>query len=152
MESIRELMSDDHRLCDSHFAAVEKAVANGAWDKAGEEFSRFKEAVWRHLDAEESILFPAFEARTGMSMGPTRVMRGEHAQMRELIEAAETALAARDADEYSGNAETFLIMAQQHNMKEENILYPMCDQQLMFQLEALVPQLKSAINFKERTK
>ena len=34
------------------------------------------------------------------------------------------------ADEYAGNAETLLIMMQQHNMKEENILYPMCDQHL----------------------
>jgi len=145
MESIREFMSDDHRQCDNYFVAVEKSVASGAWDQADVEFSRFQAAVLRHLAAEESILFPAFEARTGMSMGPTQVMRGEHAQMRELMEAAKVALLARDAEEYAGYAETFLIMAQQHNMKEENVLYPMCDQHLLFQLDTLVPQLKSGI-------
>lgn len=51
-------------------------------------------------------------------------MRGEHDQMRELLVAAKFALDARDEDDYSGTAETLLIMMQQHNMKEENILYP----------------------------
>ena len=71
-------------------------------------------------------------------------MRGEHTQLRELIATAEAALAARDADDYSGIAETFLIMVQQHNMKEENILYPMCDQHLTESLGVLLPQLQSA--------
>jgi hemerythrin-like domain-containing protein len=150
MQGIRELMADDHRQCDDYFAAVEQAIASGAWDEADVAFSRFRDAVLRHLAAEESILFPAFEARTGMSMGPTQVMRGEHAQMRELIDAAGAALAARDADEYSGNAETLLIMTQQHNMKEENVLYPMCDQHLLFQLDTLVPKLKAEIGSAQR--
>ena len=50
--------------------------------------------------------------------------------MNALIEVAEAALAQRDESEYSGFSETLLIMMQQHNMKEENILYPMCDAQL----------------------
>ena len=99
----------------------------------------------RHLAAEEVTLFPAFEQRTGMVMGPTRVMRAEHDQMRQLIDAAEEALTARDAEEYSGTAETLLIMTQQHNMKEENILYPMCDQHLADMMETFLPQLAKEI-------
>jgi len=146
MESIRDLMAENHRQCDEYFVAVEQDLASAAWDKASVDFSRFRDAIHRHLAVEESILFPAFEQRTGMTMGPTQVMRGEHAQMRELIEAAEGALLAKDADDYSGYAETLLIMTQQHNMKEENILYPMCDQHLSQQLESLLPQLKSGIS------
>ena len=145
MESIRDLMAADHRLCDDRFVAVERAVARSAWSDADAEFDRLRGAMLRHFDAEEAILFPAFEARTGMSMGPTRVMRGEHEQMRELLAAAKTALDERDEDDYSGSAETLLIMMQQHNMKEENVLYPMCDQQLAMQLETLLAQLGSAI-------
>lgn len=130
MHTIHELMSSDHRACDERFAAVEQAVAGGRWEEADAAFRAFGEAMRRHFSAEESVLFPAFEARTGMRMGPTQVMRGEHAQMNALIAAAETALAQRDESEYSGFAETLLIMMQQHNMKEENILYPMCDGQL----------------------
>jgi iron-sulfur cluster repair protein YtfE (RIC family) len=36
-------------------------------------------------------------------------------------------------------------MMQQHNMKEENMLYPMCDQHLMDQIDALLPQLQHEI-------
>jgi hemerythrin-like domain-containing protein len=142
MPNIREFMADNHRYCDDCFVAVEQAVAKGAWDPAATAFAHFAEAMRHHFAAEESLLFPAFEQRTGMSMGPTQVMRDEHVQMRDLITAAEAALAARDADDYLGEAETLLIMMQQHNMKEENVLYPMCDQHLVDQLETLLPGLQ----------
>jgi hemerythrin-like domain-containing protein len=145
MDGIRELMAADHRQCDDGFVAVERRVAGAQWLEADAEFAQFRRAMLRHFDAEEAILFPAFEARTGMTMGPTQVMRGEHAQMRELLDAAGAALDARDADDYSGNAETLLIMMQQHNMKEENVLYPMSDQHLASQLDELLEQLKNGI-------
>ena len=150
MGSIRELLAADHRHCDDLFAAAERFVAAAAWADADLAFGRLQRAMLDHFDAEEAILFPAFEAETGMRMGPTQVMRGEHAQIRALLEAADVALAAHDADEYLGNAETLLIMTQQHNMKEENILYPMCDQHLMARVETLVPQLKGGISLAER--
>jgi DUF438 domain-containing protein len=135
MHNIRDFMAGDHRRCDEIFADVEQAVAAGAWSQASTAF-------------EEALLFPAFEEKTGMYMGPTQVMRGEHVQMRELLDAARDAVAAKDADEYSGNAETLLIMMQQHNMKEENVLYPMCDQHLIDQVDALLPQLQERIQVK----
>ena len=150
MGNIRDLMVADHRQCDDCFVAVERSVARAAWADADAEFGKFREAMQHHFDAEEAVLFPAFEARTGMSMGPTQVMRGEHGQMRELLAAAKDALDARDADDYSGSAETLLIMMQQHNMKEENILYPMCDQHLVAQLETLLTQLKGRIDTTEQ--
>lgn len=149
MESISKLMTSKHRQCDDHFVAVEQAVARSAWGEADSAFNHFRDAMLQHFALEESILFPAFEAHTGISMGPTQVMRDEHAQMRALLAAAEIALAARDADDYSGNAETLLIMTQQHNMKEENMLYAMCDQHLTLQLAELIPQLESGINMSE---
>ncbi|MBK7356436.1 hemerythrin domain-containing protein [Propionivibrio sp.] len=145
MESIRELMAEKHRRCDDYFVTAERAVASANWDKASAEFEKFRDAMSRHFDVEENILFPAFEAHTGVFMGPTQVMRGEHKQLRELMSVAEAALAARDADDYSGTAETLLIMLQQHNMKEENVLYPMCDQHLAEHLDVLLPQLKNEL-------
>lgn len=145
MHNIREFMADDHRRCDDVFAEAEQAVAGGDWVRAGECFARFHNAVLQHFAAEESLLFPAFEEKTGMSMGPTQVMRGEHVQMRELMSEAAAALAAHDADAYSGSTETLLIMMQQHNMKEENVLYPMCDQHLAEYVEALLPKLQEQV-------
>ncbi len=145
MSTIRALLGTHHRQCDDSFAAVEQAVDAADWGKASAEFSRFAEAMLRHFDAEETVLFPAFEERTGMTRGPTAVMRSEHAQIRELMDAASAAIEARDADDYAGYAETMHIMTQQHNMKEENVLYPMCDQHLADVSEALIGRLQEGI-------
>ncbi|HRI90454.1 MAG: hemerythrin domain-containing protein [Candidatus Accumulibacter sp.] len=151
MREISELMTRDHRSCDDLLATVDNAVANDKWALAEGEFARFQKAMLNHFEAEEAILFPLFEKRTGMHQGPTQVMRSEHVQMRQLLAAAEAALAERAVDDYSGNAETLLIMIQQHNVKEENILYPMCDQQLADQLEALLPKLQKQLSANAKT-
>ena len=148
MDTIRGLLGDHHRQCDELFAIIEQAIEAEDWGRAAECFSRFEKSMQQHFDVEESILFPASEARTGMTMGPTAVMRSEHAQIRELLEAAAEAISAHDADEYSGYAETLHIMTQQHNMKEENVLYPMCDQHLGAQSAALVDRMKDGITEK----
>jgi iron-sulfur cluster repair protein YtfE (RIC family) len=119
-----------HKLCDQLFAVAEEACAKGDWAQGARAFARLREQLEAHFVSEEEQLFPAFEEATGMSSGPTEVMRGEHAQMRELVEQMAVALAAHDDDAFGGSAETLLILMQQHNIKEENILYPMCDSAL----------------------
>jgi len=130
MTQITALMTDDHRSCDEAFAKAETAASKGKWDEASVALEQFVSALESHFGAEESFLFPRFEAATGMTEGPTKVMRGEHAEMRSALDRMREALVQKDRDDYAGEAETLLILMQQHNMKEENILYPMCDSQL----------------------
>jgi iron-sulfur cluster repair protein YtfE (RIC family) len=137
MNSPSQILPDHHRHCDELFAAAEDAALRGDWAAAAPAFERFNTQMIAHFDAEESLLFPAFEAATGMTAGPTRMMRSEHDQMRGLLSQLAAACDARDSQEYGGNAETLLMMMQQHNMKEENILYPMCDQALGAEAERL---------------
>ena len=120
-------LQQHHKLCDELFASAEEACVKGDWAQGARAFARLREQLEAHFVSEEELLFPAFEEATGMASGPTEVMRSEHAQMRELIEQMAGALAAQDDDAFSGCAETLLILMQQHNVKEENILYPMCD-------------------------
>lgn len=146
MTSISRLMTNDHRRCDDFLAEAEQAVGKNNSASAELAFGRFCKAILTHFESEEKTLFPAFEAKTGMSMGPTRVMRMEHSQMRALMEEASAALKAADFDNYFGLAETLLIMMQQHNMKEEGMLYPMCDQHLEAESAALVELLAQEIS------
>ena len=145
MSSIRSFMTDDHRRCDDLFADAEQAVARKNPAAAKAAFDHFRIATLAHFAAEEQTLFPTFEAKTGMTMGPTQVMRMEHTQMRALMDDAATALARGDADDYLGLTETLLIMMQQHNMKEENILYPMCDMRLGADRDTLVDTLANRL-------
>ena len=119
-----------HKHCDEIFADAEEACSNGDWSAGVKAFASFAGELETHFLSEEEVLFPAFEAATGMTSGPTEVMRGEHRQMRDLLGQMGSGLAERDGDAFSGAAETLLILMQQHNMKEENILYPMCDSAL----------------------
>jgi hemerythrin-like domain-containing protein len=128
--SITSPLFQHHKHCDEIFADAEEACGNGDWDAGAAAFGVFREQLETHFASEEELLFPAFEAATGMTSGPTEVMRGEHRQMRDLLAQMQDAVASRDGDAFGGAAETLLILMQQHNMKEENILYPMCDNAL----------------------
>jgi len=142
MTSIRSFMTDDHRRCDDLFADAEQAVGKNQLAAAEAAMVHFRNAMLAHFDSEEKTLFPTFEAKTGMSMGPTQVMRMEHVQLRTLLNDAVDALKSGNIDDYLGIAETLVIMMQQHNMKEENILYPMCDQHLAAETSALIERLE----------
>jgi len=126
-------LADHHKHCDELFALAEEQAHAGNWTACAESFSHFRNELDAHFATEEQCLFPAFEASTGSAGGPTQMMRFEHAQMRELLAEMAAALGRKDAAAFSGEAETLLILMQQHNMKEENILYPMCDRALQGQ-------------------
>jgi hemerythrin-like domain-containing protein len=128
--STTEALHHHHKHCDELFADAEAAGLKGDWAASGTDFARFRDELLAHFATEEQVLFPAFEAATGMVGGPTQMMRFEHAQMRELLEQMQAALEQRARDPFAGVAETLLVLMQQHNMKEENILYPMCDRTL----------------------
>jgi iron-sulfur cluster repair protein YtfE (RIC family) len=125
MSSIPEYMTAKHRECDEFFTEAEAAVAKKNWPLALTKWQSFASELTEHLSQEEEVLFPQFEQATGMTAGPTQVMRMEHQQMRALVQSLDNALAAQEKDEYLGLSETLMVMMQQHNMKEEMMLYPM---------------------------
>ncbi|MBU1365866.1 MAG: hemerythrin domain-containing protein [Gammaproteobacteria bacterium] len=145
MTTIRSFMTEDHRRCDDLFAEAEQAVSKGNLELALVAFGHFRSAMLAHFASEEKTLFPTFEAQTGMRQGPTQVMRMEHEQLRGLMDDAINALKTADAEEYLGQADTLVIMMQQHNMKEENMLYPMCDQHLTAELPAVLERLETEL-------
>ena len=143
MSAILDFLGSDHRVCDDLFASAETAAAQKNWDSARNLFERFQAAMAHHLAMEEDVLFPAFEARTGMRAGPTQVMRMEHAQMRGLLQDMASAVAACNQDGYLGLSETLNMLMQQHNLKEENMLYPMSDQVLGGDREGLIRAMQT---------
>ena len=130
MTSIPEFMTTKHRECDELFTEAEAAAAKADWSLALTKWQLFTSELTQHFSQEEDVLFPKFEQATGMTAGPTQVMRMEHQQMRALVQDLDNALAAQDKDEYLGLSETLMVMMQQHNMKEEMMLYPMMAQNI----------------------
>lgn len=152
MNTILDFLGTDHHTCDDLFALAEDAVAKSnrvkeSWHSARALFEQFQAAIAHHLAMEETVLFPAFEARSGNRtenhIGPTQVMRMEHEQMRALLVDMAQAASAGDASTYLGLSETLNMLMQQHNLKEENMLYPMADQMLGGERDAVIRAMES---------
>ena len=142
MAGIKEFLTHDHRECDEIFAQMEEAVAKESTDSI-ERFEGFHTHMILHFDREEKVLFPAFESKTGMMQGPTEVMRREHEQMRRIMTQMVESIGAKDNERFFGLSETLMMLTQQHNMKEEQMLYTMAEQHLGAQGESIVEQMKA---------
>ena len=130
MSSITQYMQQRHRDCDDLFARAETSADGGNWTDTTALWTEFSAKMEQHLCMEEQVLFPAFENETGHTQGPTAVMRMEHEQMRALMKELVTCVNNEDRERFLGLAESLLLLIQQHNMKEEQMLYPMTDQAL----------------------
>ena len=119
-------LTRQHAHCDHAFLAVEKAVQTKDWDKVDILFNEARSALLGHLQLEEQTLFPAFEQATGIVGGPTAVMCAEHEAMRDILVNCDSLRGARDARGLMAELDTLFVLVQQHNVKEENVLYPMC--------------------------
>ncbi|WP_457594375.1 hemerythrin domain-containing protein [Hydrogenimonas sp.] len=139
---ISNYMREEHRNCDEAFAKAEQAASGGDFEEAFKHFETFMIDTLNHFAKEEEILFPAFEETTGSTEGPTQVMRYEHTQVRNLLEQLKEAIDAKDKDRFFSVADTLMILLQQHNMKEEQMLYAMCDRVMAAQAADLVEKMK----------
>ncbi len=126
MPSISTFMVQDHDRLDDLYNKF-KNIKTSVQSKAKEIFSEFKTDLQKHILWEEEILFPLFENKTGMSdTGPTAVMKMEHKKIKRYL--GEIINQLTNGNVQTDNLEAGLIdVLSEHNLKEENILYPMID-------------------------
>ena len=135
--------TQDHSDCDSRWADVEELLDAVDIEAARPAWQKFNASTRRHLEMEEEVLFPAFDARSGMGgSGPTAVMRMEHQQMRGLLDQIGEAMDANDAQQALDIGDTLLMLIQQHNVKEENMLYPMAQNMLAGEWAVIAAELE----------
>ena len=137
MNTISSFFTFDHRACDNEFANLENTVASENWEESKTQFDKFSADLLHHFDMEEKVMFPVFEEVTGMTQGPTMVMRMEHSQMRNILDDLKADIEKKDKNHFFGVSESLMMLMQQHNMKEEQMLYAMAD----VHLASLVPQV-----------
>ncbi len=141
--SLVEYFVGDHNNCDEKWVQVEALLDSDDGAAIGSAWQEFDQAVRKHLAMEEDVLFPAFEAASGMGQsGPTVVMRLEHQQMRGILDQISVAIEAGDTEEALDLGDTLHMVTQQHNVKEEGILYPMAENALDREWEDLQQKLE----------
>lgn len=137
----QEYFATDHRECDGVWAALEAAGNDPARQAAL--WKDFEARMQRHFAMEEEVLFPAIEEATGMRGGPIAVMLHEHQQMRGLLAEMARRAAAGDFDGVLDQGDTLLMVIQQHNSKEEGILYPLAERALAPSWPAIAERLRA---------
>ena len=125
--TISAFFEQDHDRLDALFQSFQ-ALKRYDVAKATEAFKEFKFGLQRHIVWEEDLLFPLWEEKTGMSEGgPTFVMRNEHRQIGEQLEAIHQKVIEQNQE--SDHEELALLkLLGSHNLKEERVLYPSIDQ------------------------
>ena len=127
VDEIGGFFGKDHDEIDAILAAVDCA-------RPGEALLLFKEfdrRLERHIVWEESLLFPAaVDAAPHLKHGPVAMMLMEHEGIRGSK--AEAMRLLRDGDAVGARRaiEEMVEVLGPHNMKEERILYPACDELL----------------------
>jgi len=145
MKTLLEFMQIHHGQCDQLYADGENSLLDEQMEEGVGQITIFLSEMERHFLMEETVLFPTFEDISGMRQGPTQVMRMEHQQIRNLLAHMSDAVTRMDRDEILEVGETLLILMQQHNMKEEGILYPMVDQHLAPYREELMDRMNNVV-------
>lgn len=142
---IVDLFSTDHRHCDALFGELDAAIDAGDLSAAAVSCDAFQKAMSRHFAAEEDELFPAFERATGVTSGTTLLMRQEHERMSAMMNHMAGAIAAGDVDAYHDEAEKLHALLEVHSVKEEHLVYVLCDERLIEEQAQLALRLSNAL-------
>ena len=142
--NIKDFMTTSHRECDRLLALAEDAVEKNNFIEASKKYAEFKAETLNHFSMEEDYLFLLLGERSGMGeSGPISVMKMEHNQARILFDKLDEAIITSDAERFFALSESLMILLQQHNTKEEQILYTMMQAVLGSESDAIVVKLMS---------
>jgi len=125
-KTIRAYYEEDHDRLDELFKTFQISKRSD-FTKAKEAFKEFKVGLQRHIVWEEELLFSIWEEKTGMiEDGPTPMMRHEHSQIRQLLDAIHQKVEGQNLDT-DQDEQALLNLLSSHNRKEERALYPAID-------------------------
>ena len=124
-ESIASYFGRDHDEIDALLAAVDFTDPKAALPRLAE----FDRRLEQHIVWEEGTLFPAVAGvAPALEQGPIVVMKMEHVSIRALKKESLDALRRGVCASAMGFVSEMLEVLGPHNMKEEHMLYPACDQ------------------------
>lgn len=129
--SVSEYLAWDHDRLDTLLQGARASLKSGEPAAAVRQFSEFHTGLLRHIRMEEEVLFPAFEKATGLGeAGPTAVMRLEHREIQRILERmrAVCTKGAPALPAFTALHAELLSVLTDHNVKEENVVYPLTDQ------------------------
>jgi hemerythrin-like domain-containing protein len=128
--SLTEALTREHREIDEGIEQFLRALDRGTFE--ADHLLGSIEALRRHIDLEETFLFPRLR-QAGLMM-PVMVMLREHGElwshMETVVRLLSGATDRSDSAEIRTECHELLARLDQHNTKEEPIIYPRADADL----------------------
>jgi hemerythrin superfamily protein len=125
-DTVSEFFEHDHRRLDQSFASY-RELKDSNLSEAKDHFMTFYEELMTHIEWEEEVMFPVFEAKMGE--GLTGTMRREHEQIEDVLESIKQELEQGNPPENCID-EKLLKFLEPHNDAEETVVYPAIDRHL----------------------
>ena len=129
-DSVTRYLCWDHSRLARLLEQVKDQVAEGRLKEARELYRSYDAGVSRHLRVEQELVYPLFEARTGITPGPTETLRQEHEQVQHAVRMMREGLAVLDVQGFEAGVRYLDETLPAHNSKEEHVLYPTMDAML----------------------
>src|SRR3990172_922704 len=129
-DGVTSYLSWDHDRLDAILAEVCRRVEAGQLGEAEAGYREFLTGLRRHIRLEEELVFPLFEAKTGVTGGPTAVMRADHLEIERALGMMQDGLSQKDANGFREGLQFLRSVLPDHNAKEEHVLYPTTDRVL----------------------
>ena len=130
MDTITTFARREHRRLDAILQRVSAEVEAGQMEAARASCDAFHRGLCLHTAIEEQLLFPLFEARSGMVGGPTATLRQEHREIQAAVRSMCEALRHDDAARFREGLRLLEMVRPEHESKEEHVLYPTTDHML----------------------
>lgn len=134
--SAGQRLERDHHRIDEGFARFAESLSLSGPGVDREAFDGAALALRHHIYIEEAHHFPVVRA-SGL-MGPILVMLREHGEIWDLLDRIATALDHGDDAEAKAVWLQLADVLEQHNVKEEKIVYPAGDEKLPPEVAATI--------------
>ncbi len=122
--AITGALQGEHRWIDQRLERSHQGITSGHADPGP--FKEAATALRRHIYLEEEVLFPLLEAR-GLA-DPLWVMVQEHGEIWRLLDRTQELIESGAGQGRIANTfKALLSLLEEHNFKEEQVLYPMAD-------------------------
>ena len=99
------------------------------WEQAAIHFDEFRRACEEHMVVEEREMFPALDASLGERSG-TAGLLADHKRFRQMTAYIAACIDLHDAEAAAFALHRFGEQFEAHDMREEWVLFPMCERLL----------------------
>lgn len=127
MGFVTRFMNADHKYIDQLWSEFLSEKDDAI--RVAELFDKFNTHIQKHISLEDNVLFPRFDAFTGLSNeeGPTCIARRDHTSILKLMKKVQDACERHDIKEVQNTGEHLGRVLAAHRQRENNIQYPVLD-------------------------